>query len=88
VVIMGLAVVAVALTLHFRGKAPAPQSPQRHPSSLTLGKVLLAGNSRLDIESSADRFADEGTTLTDQAVVTGQHLPGRRAWVAPTSVTY
>jgi TIR domain len=45
-------------------------------SSLTFGNVRISGKSRLEIDSSADRFADEGTEITDEATVSGRHIPG------------
>jgi hypothetical protein len=52
---------------------PEPETPL---SSLTLGNVRISGKSRLRIDSSAERFADEGTEITDEATVSGRHFPG------------
>ena len=73
-VILGLVAVLVALYLHFRKKTPSA-TPRAVPGSLTLGTVHIADDSRLHIDSTAERFAD-GTKITDRATVTGRHFPG------------
>jgi hypothetical protein len=64
---------------------PAAARPPRPLPSLTLGRVTLMGRSRLEIDSSADRLAGEGTMLTDDAAVTARHFPGRRDLLAVES---
>lgn len=82
--ILALLTIAVATNLHFRRKvssaprsSPSTLQSMPTPNSLTLGDIRVSGKSRLQIDSSAERFADEGTEITDEASVTGRHFPGR-----------
>jgi hypothetical protein len=75
-VILGLVVGVIGLYLHFWRRTDQPSSDSLAPDSVTLLGGIVGGNSRLDIDSSADSFATD-TIFTGNSTVTGRHRPSR-----------
>lgn len=81
VVIFGIALVVMAMFVHFHRDTPSTFKPVHSlaaspPSSLTWGNVRISGKSNVQVDSSAERYADEGTEITGEARVSGRHFPG------------
>jgi hypothetical protein len=73
--LLGLAIVAFALYLHFRKPRGATPSAAV-PGSATFRGVDIGGRSRLNVDSSAADLAVD-TRIGDDAQMTARHHPGR-----------
>src|ERR1700691_2472169 len=78
-VVLGFLIGSIGIYLHFRSKEdrasrePIVDHASQEPTVTLLGGTVT-GNSRLDIESTADRFA-AGTTFTGNSDVKASHRP-------------